>query len=591
MQAGFLLLRHTQIAKKPDNGKKQKIKTPQKKPPVQALRQHLPPARHQQVSDAITAANSLISQGKTSDALALCEQIAEIEPGNAEIFLTMATAYEQAGQIEPGDQAYQKAFKLAPNFLPAMINHALMYYQAGLLEKALARFNAVLALDADFIPALDGTARTLSDLRRYHQAVPVYEKLARLRATSVDLMELARVQELAGNFKAALSAWQRSLTVCHDRASIETLAGMFCLSHGDKPAAIDYFEKAISEDRDAGFAYFHLAKSEGNQARLPDIEAALTRSTEKSVANVQAPLHFAKGYLLEKAGKYEQAFLSFKQANELVTSIKPDDNQQHRQMLSHHQHIYTQQFIADLHKAKCDQSKRPVFVTGLPRSGTTLVEQIIAGHSDACGLGEVELIPLLAPVLKNGLPESFLAAAKTYRALYQADQADMQRMVDKSISSVLHLGAIMAMFPNATIIYCERHPMDAAWSAYKQYFNDGSLAYTYSFERIAAHQKIYRQAIEHWQKVFGEKILKIRYEDLVDAPEKHAKRLISHVNLPWQESCLNFHKNQTPVRTASYDQVRQPVYTTSVGSWRAYEPWLGELTTLLSAEMQRYQNK
>jgi len=575
--------------------KNKKSRHRKKQPPVQALMQHLPPARHSQVSNAITAANSLISRGNTSDALALCEQIAEIEPRNAEIFLTMASAYEQAGQIEAGEQAYQKAFKLAPNFLPAMVNHALMYYQAGLLEKALARFIAVLSLDADFIPALDGTARTLSDLRRYQQAVPVYEKLARLRATSVDLIELARAQELTGNIKAALLAWQRSLAVSHDRASIEIMAGMFCLSHGDKPAAIDYFQKAIVENRDAGFAYFHLAKSEGNLDRLPAIEAAieaaLARSAEKSVANVQAPLHFAKAYLLEKAGKHQQAFLSFQRANELVASVRPDDTEQHAQMLAHHQNIYTQQFIADLHETKCDQSKRPVFVTGLPRSGTTLVEQIIAGHSDASGLGEVELVPLLAPVLTNGQPESFVAAAKTYRASYPGEQVDMQRMVDKSISSVLHLGAIMSMFPNATIICCERHPMDVAWSAYKQYFNDGSLAYTYSFKRIAAHQKIYRQAVEHWQGVFDDKIFKIAYEDLVGAPEKHARRLISHVNLPWQDSCLNFHKNQTPVRTASYDQVRQPVYTTSVGSWQAYEPWLGELKTLLSAEMQRYQSK
>ncbi len=568
--------------------KNKKSRHRKKKPLAQALMQHLPPARHSQVSDAIAAANLLISQGKTNDALALCEQIAEIEPRNAEIFLTMASAYEQAGQIEPGEQAYQKAFKLAPNFLPAMINYALMYYQAGLLEKALARFIAVLALDADFIPALDGTARTLSDLRRYQQAVPVFEKLARLRATSVDLMELARAQELAGNFKAALSVWHRSLAVSHDRASIDTMAGMFCLSHGDKPAAIDYFEKAITENHDAGFAYFHLARSEGNLDRLPDIEAALARSTEKSVANVQAPLHFAKAYLLEKAGKHEQAFLSFQRANELVASVKPDDNKQHAQVLAQHQKTYTQQFVTDLHKAKCDQSKRPVFVTGLPRSGTTLVEQIIARHSDACGLGEVELVPLLAPVLKNGQPESFLAAAKTYRAMYRADQAGMQRMVDKSISSVLHLGAIISMFPNATIICCERHPMDVAWSAYKQYFNDGALAYTYSFERLAEHQKLYAKAAEHWQTMFPQSILKIRYEDLVTSPENISKQLISHVNLDWQDTCLNFHKSQTPVRTASYDQVRQPVYTSSIGSWKPYESWLEPLKSLLKSEIDNY---
>ncbi len=552
---------------------------------------YLPIARHQQVTTALNATNDLLSKGNFSQALALCEQLMEIEPRNAEVFLTMANAYEHAGDRQKSEKFFLAGLKLAPNFIPAMINFALMYYRAGFLEKALARFNAALALEPDFIPALDGASRALFDLRRYQDAMPVFEKLARLRGTCVDQMELARVQELAGRFKSALSTCQRALTVCHDKADVEIMAGMFCLSHGQTAPATKHFQEALKFNRHAGFAHFHLAKVDARPDRLPGIDNAISASKNESIANVQAPLHFAKAYLLEKSGDYKNAFLCFQHVNELVASVKLDDNQQRAQMFLQNQQIYTPEFIASLHQAKCDQSKRPVFVTGLPRSGTTLVEQIIAGHSDANGLGEVELVPLLAPVLTNGRPESFLAAAKTYRALYPVDQAGMTRMVDKSISSLLHVGAIMSMFPNATIICCERHPMDVAWSAYKQYFNQGALAYTYSFERIAEHQKIYQRAIDHWQALFPDRIFQIRYEDLVSSPEKHARQLIARINLPWQDSCLNFHKNQTPVRTASYDQVRQPVYTTSVGSWKAYEPWLGDLKSLLSAQMQRYQSK
>jgi len=568
--------------------KNKKTKRATKKIPKAIVVHHLPAAKHRQVSEAIAASNNLISQGKPSEAVELCQQLLEIEPRNSEIHLTIASAYEQSGQTEASIAAYKTAFKLLPNFLPGMVNYALMLYRVGLLEQALSGFNCVLALDADFLPALDGASRTLFDLRRYDRAVPVFEKLARSRGTAIDLMELARVYELSGNIKAAKSTCQKALADAHDKASFEILSGMFSLSHGDKAEANNNFNKALEHDSDAGFAYFHLAKSGGNLENLDKIEAAIARADGKSVANVQAPLHFAKGYLLEKKGDFEQAFLSFKTANDIVTSVKADDNEIRAQRSLQHQALFTADKISRLHAGKSDQSKRPVFVTGLPRSGTTLVEQIIAGHSQASGLGEVELIPLLMPMLDD-TPESFVAAAKSYRAVYRADMTHQQRIVDKSISSLLYIGAIVAMFPNASIIYCERHPMDVAWSAFKQYFNDGALAYTYSFERIARHQAIYAQNIKHWQSVLPEKILRVRYEDLVAATEPGAQQLISHVGLAWQDTCLSFYENKTPVRTASYDQVRQPIYTSSIGAWKAYEPWLGELEKLLQSEIECYK--
>lgn len=566
--------------------KKQKRRV--KKAPVGRPVHHLPPARHVQVRDAIATAGTLISQGKSSEALDLCRQILDIEPKNAEIVLTMATAYEHLGQIPLADEAYKTAFKLVPNFVPGMVNQGLMLYRAGFLTRALAVFQSVLQLDPDFLPALDGAARTLYDLRRFQSAVPVFEKLARQRGTSVDLMELARVQELCGQIKAALATCQKTLSVTHDKAGVEILAGMFLLSHGDKSLAIERFEHALEHDPDAGFAHFHLAKSKAGD--LTAVEAALERSGDKSVANVQAPLHFARGLLQEQDKEFSLSFQSLEKANRLVASVKPDDNDDRIERNLQHRSMFSAEAIAAIHNGKCDHSKRPVFVTGLPRSGTTLVEQIIAGHTAAAGLGELELLPLLAPMLNPEHPQDILTAAKAYRAAYPAELADKQRIVDKSISSALYIGGIVAMFPNARIIYCERHPMDVAWSAFKQYFNDGALAYTYSFDRIARHQRLYSENIAHWETVLPGKILRVRYEDLVTNPDDGAKRLISHINLDWQDNCLNFYESTAPVRTASYDQVRQPVYTSAINSWRSYEPWLGELKSLLKDEIARYKS-
>ncbi len=162
-------------------------------------------------------------------------------------------------------------------------------------------------------------------------------------------------------------------------------------------------------------------------------------------------------------------------------------------------------------------------------------------------------------------------------------------MSDKSISSFKHIGSILLMFPNACLVACERHPMDIAWSIFVEYFSNNAVVYSYDLRRIACHLRFHREIMDHWAKVLPGRILTLRYEDVVSDPEGAGRRLIAHAGLDWDEAVLAFHQSRRVVRTASLEQVRQPIYKTSVGKWRRFEPHLQALSQDLEDLIDRYE--
>jgi tetratricopeptide (TPR) repeat protein len=569
--------------------KHRKQKTRGKKKPTAKVLSRLPATRYKEVANAIDMAMQLLSRGSFSEALELCKQARHIEPRNPELHLTVAEIHARSGEIDNAEKAFKTAFQLAPNFLPAMSNYALMLYEAGRREKCLSAYKAVLALEPGFVPALAGITKVLVDLRRFQQAVPYAKRLVSARGDTSDLVELIRCQDMSGDASAALENCDNALKQGKHRGTFQTLAGSIALSRGNRDEATHRFLDAI--EHDGHFSYLNLARMKGHEDLQTRIVAEISASSDSAIASVRAPLIFANANILEQQGEFEAAFEQFKAANQLVSRVVAEDNELRASFSRKHQELFSIDQIKEIHKGKTSQSAQPVFVTGLPRSGTTLVEQIITSHSEAQGLGELELLPMLLHGVTRLDSQNIFAAAKSYCAAYPAEYKSTRKIVDKSIGSLLHLGLVFAMFPNARVVYCERSPLDVAWSAFKEYFNEGALAYTYSFERIAEHQKIYAQNIEHWQSLFPEKILRLRYEDLVMEPEVHSKRLIAHIGLDWQDACMDFHKNSGPVRTASLDQVRQPIYTSSIARWKPYARWLDGVQELLRDEIANYEQQ
>jgi hypothetical protein len=240
-------------------------------------------------------------------------------------------------------------------------------------------------------------------------------------------------------------------------------------------------------------------------------------------------------------------------------------------------------------------TQRPVFVVGMPRSGTTLVEQIIASHPQAAGVGELpdvaHLTDALSVMLQKDYPicidqartEQLFDLACQYENRISQLTADSSRVVDKMPDNFLHLGFIALLFPNAHIIHCKRHPLDICLSCYKSDF--GGVRWAGKLENIGRYFSQYHRLMEHWHRVLPLQIHEVVYEDLVTNHKATAEKLIAACGLEWNDSCLDFYKGDRVVRTLSRVQVRQPIYHSSIERWRCYEKYLGSLRMTLQKEL------
>ena len=227
-------------------------------------------------------------------------------------------------------------------------------------------------------------------------------------------------------------------------------------------------------------------------------------------------------------------------------------------------------------------------MTGLPRSGTTLIEQIIASHPQAGSVGELELIPALKQSLVSLQSRDIQRCAESWLV---AVPASRDRVVDKSISTLLYTGLAMLMFPDARFVFVRRHPMDVYWSAYREMFGTGAVTFSYDPQMLIRRISFYDHLMKLWKQRFPDRILEVRYEELVTSLERRAKTIIAHTGLEWHENCLDFHKSETVVRTASMAQVRQPVYASSVGKWQAYSDQLRPVSEAMAGLIEDYEQQ
>ena len=315
-------------------------------------------------------------------------------------------------------------------------------------------------------------------------------------------------------------------------------------------------------------------------------------ANEHEDAANRARMHFAAGMVFDRAGEHDQAFEHFAAGNGLVdASFSPDAHDSEINTLIE---TFDAEFFARVAHLG-SRSETPVFIVGMPRSGTSLVEQIIASHPQAFGAGELEAITLFT----KQLPE-MMGAEATYPAcvsnldgatidalsqkylgeLRTRAGAEFQRVTDKMPANFLHLGLIAALFPNAKIIHCRRDPMDTCLSVYFLNFL-GNHPYAYDQEKLGRYYRAYERLMEHWKTVLPIEMMELQYEDLIADQRGMTSAMLSFCGLDWDDACLEFHRTPRSVSTSSFAQVRQPIYSASLARWKSYEDHLGPLKTAL----------
>ena len=398
---------------------------------------------------------------------------------------------------------------------------------------------------------------------------------------------------------SAQAAYEQALAVEPDSADALTGMGNLNLEQGRIDAATDLLERALKVDADNLGARFHLVqarKVSAGEANLAALESCLEK-VEKYSADKRISLHYALGKAYDDLKEWDRAFPHFMEGARLKRSTLSYDPMHDSWRGKRIAEILDAGAMQRLHGSG-ESSDIPVFVLGMPRSGTTLTEQIIASHPDVFGAGELRdlmdiaqthitkpQLRLTAEAGRPAYPENLAGLDTAVLARWGRDYLlrirrrapHARHITDKMPANYLALGLIPLMLPNAKIVHVMRNPVDTCVSCFTRLFNRHQDA-TYDLRELGQHYAVYARLMQHWRAVLPQgNFMEIQYEDIVADMPTQARRLIDFVGLPWNDACLSFHKTQRNVRTASVAQVRQPIYSTSVERWRHYEKYLGPL--------------
>jgi len=355
------------------------------------------------------------------------------------------------------------------------------------------------------------------------------------------------------------------------------------------------YRKAIALAPEQVGAYFNLAANKKFQRDDPDIEH-IKRLREHLPGYSQeeaAALHFTLAKVHHDCGEYDQSFDALQQANGIKRAQSAYRSASQQQLTSSMLQTLGADFVASHRDVGCS-SDSPVYVLGMARSGTTLLEGLLCRHPQIAGIGEVPYINNLAQssgqrlgsalpypdFLRDLSPTLCRQMGEEYVSLSRQFGADAARVVDKTPGNFMFVGLIMALLPNSRIIHCVRNPLDTCLSLYQQYFTSG-MSYAYDLKDIGEYYVQYRRFMAHWQELFPDKILTVAYEDMVVDAEQTLRQMIQFCDLPWDDACLQMSGKSFKIRTASAWQARQPVYRSSVQRWRHYEKHLGPLLQAL----------
>jgi tetratricopeptide (TPR) repeat protein len=508
---------------------------------------------------------ALARQGRVENSIECFHEAVRLESDLAEAHFLLGSALKQLGSLDAAEASFRQGLLRQPSVAAAHNNLGTVLLAQGRPAEAAASFQEALRLQPESARIHNNLGVAWSKLGRLHEAIAQYRQAIRQQPDYGDaqfnlaqaLVELGRMNEARPHYREALRTNPNSSLILCSVAS-----------------------KGLLPEAEVG---------------IDRIRRLLTDPGISSQAAAQ--IHFALGDMLDRAGDCDEAFDHYRQANalhhaDLVRRGAAFDAVQHGRRIDLIRSIFSPKYF---HGVKgfgldCDV---PIFIVGLPRSGTTLVEQILSSHPQVFGAGEPrELMRIIAALPRRlGTQEAYPAclgrvdaltsrelAEEYLRGLFQRG-ASGRHITDKTLELYLELGLAATLFPRSRIIHCRRDPMDLCLSCYFHSFRD--LNYTWNLADLGQCYRQSERLMKHWQETLPLPILEVVYEDLIADPESVTRRMVSFCGLEWDERCLRFHENPRAVQTASKLQVRRPIYADSIGRWRKYEACLEPLLEAL----------
>ena len=497
-----------------------------------------------------------------SAAVANYEQALRLRPDFAEAYNDLGNAWQHLGDWDRAVHCLREAVRLQPSFGSAYINLGNSLRAQGKLGAASEAFQQALRLQPNNPDIVYRLGITLHELGELDQAVECYRQVLRLNRANADVMN-----SLGTAFK----------------------------EQGLLDEAIDRFRETLKLQPNHALAFYNLSKfaAEGRYHFATDeldrVKAFM--ASGNCAAADRSQFGFGLATVVHKQGSYDEAFGYFKEANDLRKRILQERNmafdaQGHEALIDRVIRTYDRAYFEEVRGWGTD-TDLPIFIVGMPRSGSTLVEQIISSHPQVFGAGELGEVPLyIARFVVEASPNLYTTPVLPNRGAAQDLATDyVRRMANlgkgaarvtiKTLQNYMHLGVIATLFPRARVIHCRRDPFDVCLSCYFQNFQN--IDFASSLEDIGVHYRAYEKLMAHWSRVLPLEIHEVCYEDLVHNQETVTRNLLAYCGLEWDERCLAFFKTRRVVRTASTVQVRKPISGQAIGRWKHYRSHLGPL--------------
>jgi len=531
--------------------------------------------------------NTLLALGRFDEAAASYRGVLEINPNIAEAHSNLGNALLAQGRPEEAAASYRVALTLNPELAPAHSNLGDALRELGQSEQAAASCRRALAIDPNNAQAHNSLGNALLDQGRLADASACYARALTLDSRFVKAcVNFAIALRLLGSASEADAMCRKALEIDPAAAPALALLAELQADRGLFAEAETLFRRAAEIDPampEAWAGIAHLRKMRSDDA--PWLAQALRIANGATKPREEAYLRYAIGKYCDDVGDYPGAFAQYRRANDLTKAYAPSyDRRRMTQAVDRIIRSCDPQW-ARAPRSLALRTPRPVFIVGMPRSGTTLAEQILASHPSAFGAGELSFWTDAGAAFEAAAPgedaeRMAVALGADYLRLLGELSADALRVVDKMPANFMSLGLIHDALPHARIIHLRRSPRDTCLSIYFQHFKT-SLSYANDLEDLASYYVEYLRLMDHWRSVLPANILlDVAYEGLVADQENWSRRMIDFIGLPWDAACLDFHRTERSVMTASKWQVRQRISSASIGRWRNYEQFLGPLANL-----------
>ena len=555
-------------------------------------------ARAVRFNPALTAswtaqAELLAAMGRTAEAAAAQEQARRVTALPRE--LVAVTHHLHEGRPLRAEEICRHFLRRNPRHVEAMRLLAQIGLRLGILDDAEFLLESAVAFEPDNIQVRLDYMDVLRKRQKFERSRDEAEALYRRDPESPLFQSHLAIESMqTGDYTRAFELFDAVLAKLPDDPATLTSRGHALKTTGQQDEAVASYRAAIAAKPDHGDAYYALANLKTYRFTEGEIAAMREQVARPEIAFMdRVHLTFALGKAHEDREEYEASFGFYEEGNALKRRQTRYDADRMSEELKAQEEVCTSDLFAAKQGAG-DRARDPIFILGLPRAGSTLLEQILASHSQIDGTLELPNVLALAhrlrgrkagqsrypQVLHDLTLEQLTGFGRDFLANTRIHRQGAPFFIDKMPNNFRHIGLIHLILPNATIIDARRDPMDCCFSGFKQLFAEGQ-DFTYGLTEIGRYYADYVALMDHWDRVLPGKVLRVRHEDVLDDLEGQTRRMLDHIGLPFEEACLEFHRTARAVRTASSEQVRRPINRSGQGAWKPYEPWLGDLKTAL----------